>query len=479
MMRPCIAAGSVWSRHGADWQEGARDQKGRRINDQDQKMRRINDQDRERDSKPRVVMWPQSWDAQEKPWALLGYSTTTPGSMSTETTTTTKSGALTNHKCDILFCNMYSERIAAKMCFLLRAVKADNSQKEDIKVKSGKFGKRQINESFHFGQRAPSAASAWSVCVCGLKRAQLGRPDAPLWYETRCLATWKRGWWGWCGGGLLGGFAFLASAASCLLLIFLFRTICVLTPIGADRPGQEIPWLLLTLLETTWTRIHSGLHSIALQLRAWPYCVLNTWAICVTGQQLKSKPFADKGRRDKRAKLREIIGHNLSTDFLLWSLICEVRMIQRWNNLHFSKFYQEKIENVWMGGWVEGSHYRTIIPPFEFCNVMSSLGICMHVFMKYFQMRNYFCFETKNLHVFRSLNWASLTRWQYLLLPCIICFITLWGPSESGNVHISNMSQQKWTPRTKMNTEDKNEHREQKWAPRMKMNTEDENEPKN
>ena len=46
---------------------------------------------------------------------------------------------------------------------------------------------------------------------------------------------------GLCGGELLGGFAFLASAASCLLLIFLFRTICVLTPIGADRPGQEIP----------------------------------------------------------------------------------------------------------------------------------------------------------------------------------------------------------------------------------------------
>ena len=45
MMRPCIAAAPVWSRHGADWQEGVRDQKGRRINDQDQKMRRISDQD--------------------------------------------------------------------------------------------------------------------------------------------------------------------------------------------------------------------------------------------------------------------------------------------------------------------------------------------------------------------------------------------------------------------------------------------------
>ena len=89
--------------------------------------------------------------------------------------------------------------------------------------------------------------------------------------------------------------------------------------------------------------------------------------------------------------------------------------------------------------------------------------------MKYFQMRNYFCFEKKNLHVFRSLNWASLTRWQYLLLPCIICFITLWGPSESGNVHISNMSQQKWTPRTKMSTENKNEHRGRKWTPRTKL----------
>ena len=59
------------------------------------------------------------------------------------------------------------------------------------------------------------------------------------------------------------------------------------------------------------------------------------------------------------------------------------------------KFDQEKVENVWMGRiGVGGSHYRTIIPPLEFCNFMSSLGICMHGSMKYF------CFETKNLHVF-------------------------------------------------------------------------------
>ena len=130
-----------------------------------------------------------------------------------------------------------------------------------------------------------------------------------------------------------------------------------------------------------------------------------------------------------------------------------------------------------MSGWVGvgGSHYRTIIPPLEFCNVMSSLGICMHVSMKYFQMRNYFCFETKNLHVFWSLNWASLTRWQYLLLPCI-CFITLWGPSESGNVHIKYEPTKNEHREQKMNTEEKNEHRERKWTPRTRMNTEDKSE---
>ena len=55
-----------------------------------------------------------------------------------------------------------------------------------IKVKSERCSERHINESFQFGQK--------NICFevwVWVKTAMKTR--CPSWYETRCLATWKRG----------------------------------------------------------------------------------------------------------------------------------------------------------------------------------------------------------------------------------------------------------------------------------------------